>query len=306
MILLKIIIISISYIASLPILAGTVTDARGQKITTATPPQRIISHTLTSDEILMTLLSDPIANKRLLAISPKATDSRFSNIHEQLPAQLAAKPLTTPEQIVAARPDLVLLSVFNRPELIRTLERNQQQRVFVIKAATTLEDIYQCIIDLGVLVHAETAARQLAQQTRAAMQQLQQRTTELHQVWGRKPRLIFYDPDGVAIGAETIFNDLVTQIGAENVAATAGLKGWPKLSIEMLASWQPDVIIAAGDNKDLTRLKTRLAKTPGWKNLKAFKDQRIILLTERQLYATSQYVVEAARTMQTQLLQSRP
>lgn len=286
--------------------AGTAKDARGVEITTKEPPQRIISNALSSDEIILGLLAGAKARERIIAVSPKAVDPRFTNIFDQLGNRLKTAVISSPEQIIAAKPDLVILSVFNRPEFVRAVEKTKTP-VFVIKAADSLKDIEQSIVDLGHLLHAEAAATNLVQNLQTQIADVAQKASQVQKHWnGRKPRLVYFDPDNIAIGDETIFNNIVNLVGAENVAATGGLKGWPKLSTEMLVSWKPEVIIAAGETKDLPTIMTALQKTRGWKDLEALKKRRVVLLSERELYATSQYVVQAAQNLQKQLLELKP
>ncbi len=286
------------------LLAASILDARGVQVSLQPAPLRIVSHALSSDEILTAILGERAA-ERLISLSPTAFDARFSNITDDVLSRFRERRLISSEEILRSKADLVILSAFNRPEMLRTLDKSGL-RTFMIRAPNTLDDIYTSIRDLGKLVDAETGAVKLNNQTQARFAALKTNHPQVRANWrGRIPCLVVYNPDGTQIGANTIFDALVKAAGAENCAANAGLSGWPKISPEILLRWQPDAIVVRGEG-DIATATQELQKAVGWQHLQATKAARIIMLRERELSAASQYVAAAAESLQSQLLKLKP
>ena len=63
-------------------------------------------------------------------------------------------------------------------------------------------------------------------------------------------------------GAETLFDDVLTQSGAINVAAEQGVKGFPVISSENVAAWKPDWIVTGAESDKLEETRRRLLAYP--------------------------------------------
>jgi iron complex transport system substrate-binding protein len=102
-----------------------------------------------------------------------------------------------------------------------------------------------------------------------------------------------FSADGYTAGTNTLFDDIVRAAGAINVAAEQGLEGYPRISAEQVAAWQPDFIIAGADGSALEDTRRRLLANPAVAATDAARADRIILIENRYFLTVSQYVVRA-------------
>ena len=248
-------------------------------------PQRVVSTALTADEILIPLIGD---TPRLRAVSALATNKLHSNIHHlpHLPAPLKA---TSVEHIISLRPDLIVYSVFNRPEFVNLIQHLGIDTV-VLKKATQLEHILANIIHLGRSVGALPRAQALVKELR---RQLTRITASRRGSPRPRPQVLNFFADNTVMGRGTLFDALVTQAGGINLAARQKIHGFRIISREILATLQPDIIVIPTGIYPRQEIVTRLSKASGWKNMRAVKHRKFIFIPNRELMATSQYAFVA-------------
>ncbi len=259
-------------------------------VLSATIPQRVVSTALTADEILVALIGD---TPRLRAVSALAKNKLHSNIHHlpRLPATLRA---TSVEHVISLRPDLIIYSVFNRPEFVN-LAQHLGIATLVLKKATRLEHILANIAQLGKRVGAQPRARILIKQLRETL---------VHIVTSRprrRPRVLNFFADNTVMGRGTLFDALVTAAGGINLAAQRKIRGFRVLSAEILATLQPDVIVIPTGIYRRQAAIARLNRTSGWKHMRAVKQQRYIFVPGRELMATSHYAFVALQKLHVSL-----
>jgi len=248
-------------------------------------PQRVVSTALTADEMLVPLIGD---TPRLRAVSALATNKLHSNIHHlpHLPAPLKA---TSVEHIISLRPDLIVYSVFNRPEFVNLIQHLGIDTV-VLKKATQLEHILANIIHLGRRVGALPRAQALVKELRRRLTRI---TASRRGSTRPRPQVLNFFADNTVMGRGTLFDALVTQAGGINLAARQKIHGFRIISREILATLQPDIIVIPTGIYPRQQIITRLSKASGWKNMRAVKQQKFIFIPNRELMATSQYAFVA-------------
>ena len=254
----------------------------------AAVPQRIVSTALTADEILHALIGD---SQRLVALSALATNKLHSNIHHlpRLPATLRA---TSVEHVVSLRPDLIVYSVFNRPEFIN-LAQHLGIDTIVLKKATQLKHVLANIVQLGKRVGAVSRAQTLV----AGWQQTLARITADRPL--KPPRVLNFFADNTLMGRGTLFDALIEHAGGINLAAQHKIRGFRIISAEILAALQPDFIVIPTGIYKRREVIARLGKASGWKHMRAVKQQKFIFVPSRELMATSQYVFAALAKLHT-------
>ena len=256
----------------------------------ATPvvPQRVVSTALTADEILHALIGD---TSRLLAVSALAANKLHSNIHHlpHLPPTLQA---TSIEHVISLRPDLIVYSVFNRPEFVN-LTMQLAIDTIVLQKATQLRHILANITHLGKRIGAAERARQL----HTVLQQRLARITAQVAQQKVRPRVLNFFADNTVMGRGTLFDAMVNGAGGINLAAQQGISGFRIISTETLATLQPDVIIIPSGIYTPTDVRQRLPRTPGWRHMRAVQHQQFIFIPNRILMATSQHAFNALEKM---------
>lgn len=125
----------------------TVTDSVGNKVTLPVKPQRIVSLTLGTDEILM----DIVAPERIAALTYLSDDSGISHISERSIQVKNKIKGNSAEAILALKPDLVLIADWWGLNILDTL-REMGINVYVYKTPYTVADVKKTIREVAFIV----------------------------------------------------------------------------------------------------------------------------------------------------------
>jgi iron complex transport system substrate-binding protein len=254
-------------------------DASGQLLTLTAAPQRIISQTLATDELLLYL----VAKERIIAVSELARDKRYSNIahHTDLPPAIPSNP----ELILTLKPDLILVANYSRAETVDLL-RKSGAVVFQFKQFSQLDDIENNIRLLGGLLAVENEAEHLIIAMKQRLTLIQQKRP-----YYSEPLRVLIRDQSYVLGAGTMLDELLTQLGAINIAKSKGINGYQRLNEEQLLLWQPDVLIELTLTQNSELLKQQLQANPVFRHLPAIKNNRLYYLPSSQLSSVSHYIV---------------
>lgn len=125
----------------------TVTDYQGNKLHFVEKPQRIISMSISTDDILLDLVDE----KRIIAVSYLADNKDISNIVDRVKNIPYRAYGNSPEALLSYKPDLVILPDFIKPEVIQTL-KDLGLKIYVYQSPRSISDIKQTILLLAELV----------------------------------------------------------------------------------------------------------------------------------------------------------
>lgn len=266
-------------------------DGKGRQVVIEGKPNRIISGSLASDEILLDILSRTRGTNRLIAVSTMAFDARYSNVWEHPALRLIKSRFGGElESLVAQKPDLVILASFNRPEYVKSLE-SAHVRVFVLDDFFSLEGIAKNIETIGKIICESPAASELKREFELSLSRYRER-----KILKPRPTVLNFFSEGSEdqlLGEMTTFDEIVTLAGASNLAKAEKLKLWTKLSLERLVTLDPDFVVATGEEKDRSEIQKLLLSRAGWRDKKAVKSGRIVLVPNRELMAVSHHVTKA-------------
>ena len=246
----------------------------------AAPPQRVVSQTVGTDELLLAL-ADP---SQIAALSHLAKDPAFSPVAKEAAAYPCLRT-SDAESILKFHPDLVLIASYTRAET-KTLLQRTGVKLLVLEHFESLDDLYANARVIGsALGHSDRAeAAILAWQHRVAALQKKLQGTRLVRVL---PASTF----PFTAGAETTFQDVCEHAGALNVAAEAGLKGHQPTPTEKLLTWNAEVLVASGEEG--SRVIERLRELPSYKFLPAMKADRVVLVSGPHMASTAQARLDA-------------
>lgn len=262
-------------------------DATGETFLISAPPQRIVSQTLATDEILLAIC--PI--ERIVALSQLAQDSTYSNVVTQA-RQMTTVATNNVEQILSRKPDWIWVASYNRAEVVELLKKTGAP-VFRLANFHSLEDIKQNIRLVGEVIGEAQRAKELIAQMERDLSEIR-----AHLPKGRKPiRVMSYSVGNYTAGAHTTFDDMVRWLGAINVASTHGIEQHAKISDEQILVWQPDFIITHAPLSEFSVTRQQLLKHPAIAASVAGQAGRIIVIENRYFMAVSQYIVEGIRAM---------
>jgi iron complex transport system substrate-binding protein len=246
--------------AAYPVTVGTLTLAKR--------PEHIVSLTPSATEMLFAIGAGPQVT---------AVDDQSDYPADAPRTDLSGfKP--NAEAIAAKNPDLVVLSN-DIDKIVSQLDRLKIP-VFMAPAATSMDDTYAEIGQLGTLTGHRAEAEALHQKMSADVDKI---------VKGVPPRskpLSYYyelDPTLYSVTSKTFIGSIFSMVGMTNVADAAdpdGAKGgYPQLSQEALVKADPDTIFLA-DSKCCRQSPQTVAARKGWNTVTAVKTNQIFALDD--------------------------
>ncbi|MGI5281853.1 ABC transporter substrate-binding protein [Nonomuraea polychroma] len=257
-------------------------EAGNGKVTLTKKPERIVSLSATHTETLFAIGAGP---------QVVAVDSQ-SNYPAEAPKTDLSGFKPNVEAIVAQKPDLVIVS----DDLDKVVAELGKLNVPVLHqpAATKIDEAYEEITELGAATGHKAKAEEVVSGMKAAMDKLAAEAP-------KDKKLSYYhelDQTPYAATSQTFIGQIYAMFGLTNIAdkAPEAAGGYPKLSAEFVAQSDPDLIFLA-DVKCCQQSKETLAKRPGWANLSAIKNDRVIQLDDDIASRWGPRIVQLAETI---------
>jgi iron complex transport system substrate-binding protein len=262
-------------------------DQSGRQVLLPHKPQRIVSVTLATDEILLALVEP----SRLLAVTYLAVDETLSNV-PQLAASIPHPVYADAEQLLVLQPDLIFVASYLRPEIVRILQEAGLP-VFTFQEFESIAAIQGNIRLVAQAVGEEAHGAAVVAEMNARLQAIHARLRGI----SVRPRVLYLEAGGLTAGRQTSIDDIITHAGGENVAATLGLTGMTTLSVEQVLALNPEVIFTAGESPEPEAGLPPLLLHPALQTLDAMQQQRVFVLPRRYLSTISQYIVEGVESL---------
>ncbi len=256
-------------------------DAKGEALTLPREPQRIVSQTLGTDEVLLAICP----TERIVALSHLAEEPNYSNVVEEA-RKIPNGATQGPEQILQFRPDLIFVASYSRAETVELLKASKAP-VFRFANFDSIVDVKSNIRTVGYATGTDAAAEKLVSQMEADLAAVRARIPQ-----GESPvRVMSYDKPGFTAGSNTLFDDVVRAAGAVNVSAEQGIKSFARVNAEKILEWQPDFIITSANQGKEQIVRDRLLEDTAVAASKAGRAGRIIVIDNRHFLTVSQHVV---------------
>lgn len=208
-----------------------------QALAQATPPRRIVSLNLCTDEIVL----DLVQRERIAAVSHLAADPLVSAVADR--AQGLPWTRGEAENVLALEPDLVLAGTFTTPATLDLLERIGR-RVVRVPQASDLDGIHAAIRAVAAAVHEQGRGEELVHAFGAALAAARADLPPFHDAV--LPSALIYQVNGLSAGAGSLADALIRAAGLRNHAASLGLGAGGALPLEVLAASPPDLVILTG------------------------------------------------------------
>jgi iron complex transport system substrate-binding protein len=268
----------------------TITDDKGVAVTIARKPQRIVSLTLSTDEILLSLVS----KTRLAAVTAFSEDPSVSNVTGQvfdIPQKMSQ---VNAEVIVALKPDLVIVANWSDAAVVKQM-RDAGLTVYLFQSPYTMKEIQGRITTLGRAVGEEAAAAALVKwmDTRLAAVSAKLATLPAD----KRLSIMDYNTWGTSMGANSSWNEMVRCAGLKNAVADLKVDQYGQVTVsrEMILQLDPDIIMLPGwvygDVKGSDSFYNGFVNDPAFRSLRAVKQGRVHRMPEPMKTATSQYII---------------
>lgn len=249
-------------------------------------PERIVSATLSTDEILLALLEPG----QLLGVTHFALDPAVSNVPAR--ARRVDHAITgEPEQILALEPDVVFADPVGRPET-RALLARAGVPLLKVPAVSSLQDIEDNVRWVARFVGEPRRGEALVAQMERTVDDTRERLEGVE-----RPRVLLYNRGGFTAGAGTLFDDILRRAGGRNAAAEAGIAGHASLPVERALELDPDVVLTTDYHADGRARSLAghppLADDPVWQGARAVREGRVHGLDGRHVLSTSHHAADA-------------
>jgi ABC-type Fe3+-hydroxamate transport system substrate-binding protein len=181
-------------------------------ITSAQARPQVLPLNLCYDDLLI-----EHAPAQITALTRYSDDTRFARHDSQL------------ESILQLAPDMVIANAYNDPLLIQAL-RAQGQAVIILPEPQSLGEVATFWQALGEALDRDFSSVQ---------SQLDARLQPLPALKGKQ--VLGLQANHYSFGSGTLWHELLTRLGAENLAARQG-SGLVTVLPEQVVRWQPDII----------------------------------------------------------------
>ncbi|MFF0821928.1 ABC transporter substrate-binding protein [Micromonospora haikouensis] len=238
------------------------------KLTLDRRPEKIVSLSPTATEMLFAIG----AGKQVAAVDDQ------SNYPPDAPKSDLSGFQPNAEAIAGKSPDLVVLS--NDTNKIVEQLTTLKIPVLLTPAATTLEDSYRQLADLGTLTGHPNEAADVNNRIKDDIAKL---TKDLPQ---RSAKLTYYHelgPELYSATSKTFIGSIYALAGLENIADASDADGknggYPQLSQEIIVKANPDFVFLA-DTKCCKQSPETVKARSGWAGVTAVKNNQVVALDD--------------------------
>ncbi len=214
-------------------------------------PQRVASLNMCLDPFLFLLLP----RERIVSLTYLSAQPQLSSISGELDGLHLNHGLA--EELVPLEPELILAGEFGAGQAV-VLLRRLGYRVETLNQPRDVSEIAAHIRALGQLLGEDVRAEALAHALESRLAELDHRSLDL----SRKPRALWYTPNGIVAGAHTLEDELLQRAGYRNLAAERGLQGFVHLDIENLLVMAPEVLVMEAGYLDAFSLAREYLRHP--------------------------------------------
>jgi iron complex transport system substrate-binding protein len=235
----------------------------------------------------------PEVSLRIVSLSPTATEMLYAigagdqvvavDSYSTFPAETASKVTKmsafepSAEAILGYTPDVVLISNDTNKISEQLIAGNPKLQVWTGAAASTLDDVYKQITELGTLTGRVEDAGTLIESMKTRIAKATENISA-----PMSPKSYFYELDNTlySLTSNTFVGALLKPFGFTNIAdgVEAG-NDYPQLNAEVIAKANPSIIFLA-DTKCCATNTAEVAKRPGWAGIDAVKNNQIVELDD--------------------------
>jgi iron complex transport system substrate-binding protein len=261
----------------------TFTDDLGNTIELAGYPQKIVSLSPSTTEILFAIgAGEQVVGRDEFSVYPEAAleVTSVGAMWDELPS----------EAILALEPDLVVAAQIISEDQVAAL-RDLGLNVYWQANPTSYEELWENLRDFGRLTRHEAETETLITDLEARVKAVQDKTASVSD----RPS-VFYELDATdpsnpwTAGSGTFIDYIIAQAGGTN-AASALQGDYAQLSSEQLIAVDPEVILLADALYGVT--PESVAARPGWDVITAVKETAIYPIDPNMMSVPGPRLVDA-------------
>ena len=254
-------------------------DSDGFTVRVARPARRIVSQYWSIDEYVYTVAPP----ERVVAVSESAYLPSVSNVYREV-QKFRPAIATDPERVLRLDPDLLLVSSNSRADFCALVRSTQVPIYRVSTTFTTLSQVAETIRLTGYLTGEDDAAAKEVKRFWSAIESARGR----RKPGARRPRILGFSGHS-SYGSATLFDDVVRTLGAINVGAEGGLKGYDAINNEQIVRWNPEWIVAGANRGKTGEMLATLMADPAIAVTQAARDGHILVFEFNVFLPTSPF-----------------
>ena len=266
-----------------------VTDVEGTVVKIPHKPQRILTVSAGTDELMLGLVEP----ERMAAINESLADTEHTNIpwvRERISTVIVRSPSV--EQIAALRPDLVVVTPWMPRENIDAI-RELNVPVLVCKSAATMEDIHSNIRLFAAAVGEPERGEKLIGMMEAKLAEIRAKIAEVPEEKKHKSIALISIMVNYG-GAGCTFDELCRYTDSINAKAAAGNRMGQEMTKEQLVAANPDYLFFPSYEDGATNEENygrQYLEDPSLAQMTAVRERQIGHPWARYVYNLSQNIV---------------
>ena len=235
----------------------------------AAKPERIVSINLCADQMLLALAE----RHAIASLSRLVADREISAAAVE---EIEGIPLNggRAEEVLALAPDLVVAGRHAARATIFVLKK-LGYRVMELDIARSIAEIRESIRILGTAIGEGQRAEKLIKAIDARLRRLAPAAS------GARLGAVYYQPNGLAAGGDSLVDDVISRAGLINLAAGLGVRGQGRLPLEMLIMARPYILIVDAGRPQAPALAFQVLDHPA---LTALTEKAITVAIPQRLW----------------------
>ncbi len=268
----------------------TVTDDTGLELRFSEKPKRIVSYSISTDEILLALVEP----QRIIALSRLVDDPGVSSIvkeAKQIPNRVQGNSL---EGILAFKPDLVIIPDFHPPEMLQSA-RELGLQVYIYKTPSDIKGVKRSIRQLAALTDEKEKGESLIARMEEKISSVQKRLEAIPQA--QRKRVMQLRSEGAFYAPDNSFGDVCRHAGVTDATLELHYPNAMEITQEKIVEPNPDIIFVPAwdyDGKhEPVAERNKILNNPSYKGLKAVQEGKVYSISGALVLTVSQYIADA-------------
>lgn len=265
--------------------AYTVTDIEGTVVAFPSPPKRIVTLSMSTDETMLGLVEP----QRMAAVNTLLDDPVSSNVTglvKEIPQRIGNP---TVEEIMALQPDLVVVPDWGDLTMVPSL-REVGLKVIVCKGASNLAEIRETIELLAAAAGVPERGQKLRAMMDAKLAEIQEKVAKIPQTERKRVVLISLMSGYGGLGSS--FDEACHYAGVINGRAELGIRDFQVMTKEQLVQIDPDILFLPTYNDhgkyDVEKFRREYLDDPSLQTMKAIRNEAFAEPFEGYIYNCSQ------------------
>ena len=268
----------------------TVTDDTGLTLQFSEKPKRIVSYSISTDEILLALVEP----QRIAALSRLVDDPGVSSVvkeAKQVPNRVKGNSM---EGVLAFKPDLVIIPDFHPPEMLQSA-RELGLKVYIYKTPSDIKGVKRSIRQIAALTGEKNKGEAVVTKMEERIRQVQQRLAGIPV--SRRKRVIQLRSEGAFYAPDNSFGDVCRHAGVSDATLELKYPSAMEITQEKVVELNPDIIFVPDWDYDGKHNpdgeKQKILNNPSYSGMKAVQQGKVYTISGALVLTVSQYIADA-------------